>query len=288
MPTAGFVGIGIMGEPMAMRLLDQHPLIVFNRTRGRTQGLAERGAVVANSLKDVGQSCSLVFLMLSDDQAVQRVVEGPEGLSQSLRPGSIIVDHSTISPKTTRALAERCAAIGVTWLDAPVTGGDGGARSGTLTIMVGGSDRGFERVLPYLKLMGEHIVHVGGVGQGQTLKLVANLVSGITLMAASEGLQLGLQLGLALPDLSLVLQHSSASSYEVTKVIDRVSRQDYQAGFSVKNRYKDLELAREMAQQAGFALDLGLAGERAFKEHLDAGFEFEDEASYIKRWTESE
>ncbi len=288
MPTVGFVGIGIMGEPMAIRLLDQHPLIVFNRTHERAQGLSERGAVVASRLSELGQACELVFLMLSDDQAVRSVVEGPNGLVKSLRPGTTIVDHSTISPKTTRALAEHCAAIGVTWLDAPVTGGDGGARSGTLTIMVGGPRRAFEQVLPYLRLMGEHIVHVGVVGQGQTLKLVANMVSGINLMAASEGLQLGLTLGLALPDLSLVLQNSSASSYEVTKVIDRVTRQDYQAGFSVKNRYKDLELAREMAQQAGFALDLGLAGERAFKEHLDAGFQSEDEVSYIKRWTESE
>lgn len=277
-----------MGQPMARHLAVEHPMVVFNRTATRMQPLADLKARIASSPAGVAAACRMIFLMLSDDDAVKSVVEGPGGLLESLQAGSVVVDHSTISPGITRALAARVAERGAEWLDAPVTGGDQGAHAATLTIMVGGRRQAFEQALPYCQLMGQRIVWVGAVGQGQTLKLVANMVSGINLMAAAEGLRLGLHLGLNLSDLVQVMQNSSAQSFELTKVLDRFGRHDYAPGFSVANRCKDLTLAADLAAESGFPADLGAFAKELYGRFAQAGFDQEDEASYLKHWEESE
>ncbi|NMP23339.1 NAD(P)-dependent oxidoreductase [Sulfobacillus harzensis] len=282
-----FIGLGIMGQAMALNLHKQYPLIVHNRSANRADPLLAEGAVWAGSPRLAAQEADYVFLMLKDDQAVRAMVEGPEGVFEGVRPGAIIVDHSTISPETTRNLAKTAKSRGVAWCDAPVTGGDIGAREATLTIMVGAGAPEFARIKPLLAVMGQRIVHVGAVGQGQSRKLVANMVSGLTLMAASEGVRMGLALGLPLETLDAVMTHGSAQSFELAKVLDRLRHANYAPGFSVDNRYKDLRLAVELAESVGFAANMAKFAEGLFGEHLKAGFADWDEASYIKRWGES-
>ena len=245
--SLGFIGLGVMGQPMAGHLAQHCPLIVYNRTRTRCQPLLDQGAQAADSPRAVAESCRVIFLMLKNDEAVCSVTDGDSGLFSGLKAGTVIVDHSTISPALTRTLAARAAEHGAVWLDAPVTGGDIGARNGTLTIMIGGPKASVDAITPYLNHMAARIVHVGAVGQGQTLKLVSNMVSGITLMAAAEGIAMGLALGLDLDDLETVMQNGTAQSFELGKVLDRYKARNYSPGFSVENRYKDLRLAVELA-----------------------------------------
>ncbi|MCY0879769.1 MAG: NAD(P)-dependent oxidoreductase [Firmicutes bacterium] len=282
----GFLGLGVMGLPMAQHLAQQHPLVVFNRTREKAEALAGSDIEVAQTPAEVAARCRLIFCMLANDEAVSHVMRGPAGVFQSDLRDRIIVDHSTISPRLTRTLAAEAGQRGAVWLDAPVTGGDIGAREGTLTMMVGGPREAFEVVLPYLREMGRLIVHVGPVGQGQMLKLVANLVSALNLMAASEGVRMALDLGLGLDEAALVMQNGSAQSFELTKVLDRVRRKDFTPGFSVAHRYKDLKLALDLAREARFPADLAWSAERLYREHLARGYGAQDESSYWTRWDE--
>ncbi len=284
----GFIGLGVMGQAMAQNLAVEHPLVVWNRSQERMRPLTALGGRGAASACQVVEASTVVFLMLSNDAVVSAVVEGPAGVLEALRPGQVIVDHSTISPAETRRLAKLVSERGADWLDAPVTGGDIGAREATLTIMAGGREEAYQRVLPYLQKMGRRILHVGPVGQGQTLKLTANLVSCLTLMAASEGVRMGLSMGLELEDLATVMNYGSAQSYELKKVLDRWQSQDFEPGFSVENRYKDLKLALELARQGGFDATLAEAAEPLYRAHRDRGFGSRDEASYIQRWRKGE
>jgi 3-hydroxyisobutyrate dehydrogenase len=277
-----------MGQPMALHLAGEHALTVHNRTPARAEPLLRQGANWADSPRGAAEASDIVFLMLKNDDAVQAVCGGAEGLLAGVHPGMTIVDHSTISPALTRSLAAQSAGLGAEWIDAPVTGGDAGAKAGTLTIMAGATEEGFARVVPYLKLEGRRIVRVGPAGQGQTLKLVANLVSALNLMAASEGLKLGLALGLEVDVMETVMQNGSAQSFELAKVVDRLRSGNYEPGFSVDNRYKDLRLAVDLAEHTGFSADLGGVAQELFRRHLQSGYSEQDETSYIKRWTESE
>ena len=288
MQSIGFIGLGVMGQPMALHLVSEYPLVVFNRTPMRMEPLLEKGASRAPTAEALAQTCSTIFLMVKNDQALAEVVEGPKGVLAGLRPGTLLVDHSTVSPDITRRLAAKVWEKGSEWIDAPVTGGDIGARQATLTIMVGGRVEAFRRAQPFLQRLGRHIIHVGEVGQGQTLKVVANLVSAINLMAAAEGLAMGLAQGLSLSDLATVMQTGSAQSFELGKLLERISEHRFNPGFSVENRYKDLKLAWDLAIQQGFPPALAKVAEELYRQHYQAGFGAEDESSYIKRWTESE
>lgn len=281
----GFIGLGIMGQAMALNLLGEEPLAVYNRTRARTEPLAAKGARVAATAAEAADA-DVVFVVVTDDQALSAVADGTDGILAGLRPGAVVVDHSTVSPALTRRLAEKASARGGTWLDAPVTGGDVGARDGTLTIMVGGEAGALDRVRPYLARMSRRIVHIGPVGQGQTMKLVSNLVSCLNLMAGAEGLQLGLRAGLPFEKMVEVMPYGTAQSFELAKILDRYDRQDYRPGFSVANRLKDLRLALELARALGFRAPLGERAEELFGTYADGRREL-DEASYLKRWDEA-
>lgn len=282
----GFVGLGIMGRAMAGNLLKHQPLVLYNRTAARAAELASAGAgaTVAGSPAEVAGRTTVVFTMVTDDDALEAVVTGPNGILEGIRPGALVVDHSTVSPAVTRRLAALVAERGGAWCDAPVTGGDVGARNGTLTIMVGGAEADFARALPYLQQMGRRILHVGAVGQGQALKLISNMVSALNLMAAAEGVRMGLEAGLSLDALDTVMTNGSAESYELAKVLDRLRRQDFAPGFSVANRFKDLALAVDLAGALSYPVPLAEAALPVYRQHRDSGFADLDEASYIRRW----
>ncbi|MEK7798456.1 MAG: NAD(P)-dependent oxidoreductase, partial [Acidobacteriota bacterium] len=168
----GFIGLGIMGGPMAGHVLKGgHPLTVCNRTRAKTADLAARGAVVAGTPAEVAARSEIIITMVSDTPDVEQVVAGPRGIVEGIRPGSVVVDMSTIAPRMERRLDEMLRARGCTLLDAPVSGGDVGARNATLAIMAGGDRQAFERVRPVFELMGRTLTYCGPSGSGQIAKL---------------------------------------------------------------------------------------------------------------------
>ncbi len=273
-----------MGQRMAANLLRHQPLNVYNRTRSKADALREQGALWCPSPREVAQTSTVVMVMVTADEALKDVLEGPQGILAGIQPGSVVVDHSTLSPGLTRETAQRVRALGAEWLDAPVTGGDVGAQKGTLTIMVGGNLEAFTRVQPFLEQMGQRILYVGESGSGQTLKLVSNMVSAMNLMAAAEGLQLGRHLGLSTENMAAVMNFGSAQSFELAKILDRLAAENFFPGFSVANRLKDLRLAVEMARGEGFAADLAGFALPLYDSHSRAGFQEDDEASYVLRW----
>jgi 3-hydroxyisobutyrate dehydrogenase-like beta-hydroxyacid dehydrogenase len=283
----GFIGLGVMGQPMALNLVRRgYAVRVYNRTAARCAPLEAAGATVAKSPAEAAEQADIVCTMVTDDAAVEAVTLGPDGALAAMRPGTVLVDHSTIAPATTRRLAESARTRGVTWLDAPVTGGDIGARDGTLTIMVGGPVEAFRTVEPVLQAMGQRIVHVGPVGMGQSLKLVGNLISGLTLLAAAEGIRLAEAAGIPAEAVEAVLPHSSARSYELDKALDRWRRSDWTPGFSVANRTKDLRLAVAMMEELRFPSALAHVAYQVWAVHA-AAVPDEDEASILRRWTGS-
>ncbi len=273
-----------MGQKMAGNLLKHQPINIYNRTKEKGAELIDQGARWYNTPKELAQVSTLILIMVTDDRALSHVVLGDEGVLAGLRSDTLIIDHSTLSPKGTREMAHLVKSKGARWADAPVTGGDIGAEHGTLTIMVGAGKQDFERAEPYLRQMGQRILHVGETGQGQALKLVSNMVSALNLMAAAEGLQFALNQSLSLEDIETVMSFGSAQSYELTKMLERLKENDYRPGFSVANRLKDFRLAIELAEQAGFSADLGHNAFPFYQEHAERGYGAEDEASYIKRW----
>lgn len=283
----GFVGLGVMGRYMAANLVRAgHLVTVYNRTPGRAEELMALGARVASSPREAALGRDAVITIVTDDAAVRAVSEGPAGVLAGLAAGALLIDMSTVSPATARDVAKEALTIGAGYLDAPVTGGDVGARDGTLTIMAGGRVEDFDAAQPLLQAMGKRIVHIGEAGAGQTMKLVANLVSGLTLMVAAEGIALGLRLGLPLELLDEVLPNSSAQSFEVRKLLDRYSDDAWQPGFSVQNRLKDLRLAVEMAAAAGVEVPLAVPALGRYQAHAQAGAGELDESSYLRRLLE--
>ena len=273
-----------MGYPMAEHLLAHQSIAVYNRTQAKADPLVAKGAYLTNSPRETAEVSEIIFIMVSDDKALTDVMRGPNGVLSGLKTGTVIVDHSTVSVQLTRQLASEAREKGADWCDAPVTGGDIGARNATLTIMVGASDNSFERIRPYLERMGKHVVKVGPTGQGQALKVISNMVSALNLMAAAEGIRLGLAAGLTLDALDDVMTHGSAQSFEVTKMADRMRRHDFQPGFSVANRLKDLRLALDLAAALEYQAPLGASGKELFGAHAARGFDSLDESSYVLRW----
>ena len=280
----GFVGLGVMGAPMAQNLLGSgYALTVYNRTAARAAPLGARGAARAATLADVAVASDVVALMVTDAEAVHAVVDGADGLLAHMAAGTVIVDFSTIGPRATVELAQSASARGVVWMDAPVTGGDAGAKAGTLTIMVGGDEETFRAIRPLLQVVGERIVHVGPSGAGQSMKLVANLVSGLNLLAAAEGLRLAEAAGIPLQVLTEVLPASSARSFEVDKLLQRWPTRATAPGFSLANRTKDLGLALDMADALGFSTVLARAAYPAFQRAAAAGGQ-DDETGVARHW----
>jgi 3-hydroxyisobutyrate dehydrogenase-like beta-hydroxyacid dehydrogenase len=264
-----FLGLGIMGRGMAANLLRAgFQLTVYNRTPERARALAEQGAVVADSPAAAARDADIVGMCVTDGTAVEQLAQA---ILPVLRPGKYVVDHSTISPEQTRRLAQATAATGAEWLDAPVTGGDRGAAAGTLTIMVGGSADGFAAIRPYLQAMGKKIVHVGGSGQGQLVKLVNNFIGAVALAGAAEGLLLGLRGGVSLATMMEVLSAGSAQSVSLQLLAERLAKADYRPGFSLSNRLKDMDLALEAARQLRAALPVGALVAELFRERLAQG-----------------
>lgn len=253
--TIGFIGLGIMGAGMARNLVDKgHDVVVWNRTTSRTEPLVEAGASAAQSPSELAARSTIVLMCVSDTPDVESVVRGSEGVLAGVRPGSVIVDHSTISPSATVQLAAEADARGVSWLDAPVSGGSEGAQRGTLSIMVGGDDADVERVRPYLEAFGTSITHVGPVGAGQTVKIVNQILVVGNQLAASEALLFASMAGLDLEATLAAVTGGAAGSWMLANRGPQMIDRDWRPGFTIDLQQKDLRLALEAGQELGAPL----------------------------------
>jgi len=251
----GFIGLGIMGGPMAARLLDaKYPLVLNSRTKSKANRLVNRGAQFASTPAEVAANSDVVLICVTDTPDVVEVIRGEKGLLESARPGLIVVDHSTISPATTQELAKDLAARGTTLLDAPVSGGDVGARDGTLSIMVGGDVQAFERVEPILRCLGATITHCGPSGSGQVTKLVNQILVSVTNMAVCEGLTFARKHGLKLDKTIAALAAGAGGSWQLANLGPRMIAGDFRPGFSINLQQKDLRLVMQSAEQTRTSL----------------------------------
>ncbi|HZU00137.1 MAG TPA: 2-hydroxy-3-oxopropionate reductase [Ktedonobacteraceae bacterium] len=251
----GFIGLGIMGKPMAHNLLKAgHKLVVYNRSQAPVKELAADGATGADSPKAVASQSEVVITMLPDSPQVQEVMTGKEGVLAGAKAGTLVIDMSTISPVVTQEVAKVAQAQGVRMLDAPVSGGDVGARQGTLSIMVGGSAEDFEQARPIFEVLGKTVVHVGGTGAGQVVKACNQIVVALTIEAVSEALVLGSKAGVDPSVILKVLSGGLAANRVMEVRGPNFLQHNFQPGFKIALHHKDLGIALAAGREYGVPL----------------------------------
>jgi 3-hydroxyisobutyrate dehydrogenase-like beta-hydroxyacid dehydrogenase len=244
-----------MGRPMGMNLLKAgHGLTVWNRTSSRADELVAAGAVLAKSPKEVAEASAVLLTMVSDPPALEAVLWGEHGAFEGLQAGTTYVDSSTISPALVKKIAAACRERGVRFLDAPVTGGDWGAREGNLVFMIGGDRATFQEVQPVLSVMGKRFFHLGPNGAGQTIKLAMNAILALEVGAVAEAIGLVTKAGLAGEQLLEVLQSSMGRSGLLDLKTPLMLKGDFKPSFPLRLMHKDLGLALDLANQLGVAL----------------------------------
>ncbi|HEV8633777.1 MAG TPA: NAD(P)-dependent oxidoreductase [Chloroflexota bacterium] len=253
--SVGFIGLGIMGRPMAHNLLRAgFRLAVWNRSRPAVDELVAAGASAADSPADAARRSQLTITMLPDSPDVEAVALGPDGVLAGAAPGSFYVDMSTVAPSVARRVAEAGRARGVGCLDAPVSGSDQGAREGTLSIMVGGEPGDLDAVRPVLEALGRRIVHCGPSGMGQTVKLCNQVAGAGTLMAVCEALLLAAKAGADVGKVIEALSGGAARSWMLENLAPRIAGRDFAPGFMVRLMQKDLRLVQGLAAECGAPL----------------------------------
>jgi 2-hydroxy-3-oxopropionate reductase len=263
----GFIGLGIMGRPMAINLLKAgHALWVHGRRPVTMEVLVEAGAQASHTVADVAASTEIIFIMVSDTPDVENLVLGENGLIHRMRTGQVIVDMSTISPATTRHLARELETRGVEMLDAPVSGGEIGAINANLSIMVGGREKTFQRVKPLFDVLGKNVVHVGDHGAGQVAKACNQIVTALTIEAVSEALTFARKNGVDAGRVREALMGGFAGSKILEAHGKRMLDNDFKPGFKVKLHQKDLRIVIEDAHKLGIALP----GAALVAQHLNA------------------
>ncbi|HEX2172254.1 MAG TPA: 2-hydroxy-3-oxopropionate reductase [Dehalococcoidia bacterium] len=251
----GFIGLGIMGRPMARNLLKAgYTITVHNRSRGPVDELAGEGARPAVSPREVAAESDVVILMLPDSPDVQAVMLGDDGVLAGARPGMLVIDMSTISPVVARDLADRARTQGVGMLDAPVSGGDVGAIQGTLSIMAGGAAGDFDRARPIFEVLGKTIVHVGESGAGQVVKACNQIVVALTIEAVSEALTLGSRAGVDPAVIIQVLSGGLAGNKVMEVRGPNFLDHNFKPGFKIRLHSKDLGIALDAGREYGVAL----------------------------------
>ena len=255
MAKLGFIGLGIMGKPMAGHLLAAgHTVHVYDVVPESVKELAAKGAVACNSGKEVAQKSDIIVTMVPDTPDVEAVIFGKDGVAEGVRSGSIVVDMSSVSPLATKEFAKKLAAMGVKMLDAPVSGGQVGAQNATLSIMVGGEPKVFEQIKPYFELMGKNIIHIGGNGDGQTCKVANQIVVGETIMAISEALLYASKAGADPGKVREALLGGFAQSRILELHGGRMLERKFAPGFRIRHQQKDLNLALQSARSLGMSL----------------------------------
>lgn len=255
MAKIGFVGLGIMGKPMAGHLIKAgHEVSVYDLNSAPVQELSSKGASACKSNKEVAQKSEIIFIIVQDTPDVEAVLFGKDGLVEGLKPSSIVVDMSSISPIATKEFAKKLADMKVKMLDAPVSGGQVGAENATLSIMAGGETEVFEKIKPYFQLMGKNIVHVGGNGDGQTCKVANQIIVALNIEAVSEALLFASKAGADPVKVRAALMGGFAHSRILELHGEKMLNRTFKPGFRIRLHQKDLNLALQSARSMGVSL----------------------------------
>ena len=251
-----WIGIGVMGESMAGHLLDAgHELFVYNRTVSKTDGLVKRGATLLKEVKDALLNADVIFSMVGYPKDVEEVYLGENGLIKTAKEGQVFVDMTTSSPTLAKKISEEFAKVGATALDLPVTGGDIGAKNGTLSIMAGGDKKVFEEtVLPLVKNFGKNITYFGEAGKGQYTKLANQIAIATTMISVAESFKFAKEVGLNLDDFFNIVSTGSGGSFSMTSYGPRILKGDFKPGFFIHHFIKDMRLALEECEKMNIKL----------------------------------
>jgi 2-hydroxy-3-oxopropionate reductase len=251
----GFIGLGLMGKPMARNLMRAgYPLTIHNRSRGAVDELAAEGATPATSPKEVAEQVDVVITCLPDSPDVEQVTLGSNGITEGGRSGLTVIDMSTIAPGVAMHIADELAERDIHWLDAPVSGGDVGAQQGTLAIMVGGDEAVFQDCLDLFQAMGQNIVHVGGPGAGQVAKVCNQIIAAGTMAAMSEALVLAAKAGADVERVIEAIRGGAARCWALEVRAPQILRRELEPGFKAYMQYKDLNIVLDAGKTYQVAL----------------------------------
>ena len=283
MAKLGFLGLGIMGGPMARNLMRAgHDVALWSHTAGKAEELAKEGAVACSSPADVAQRSEIVFLCVGDTKMSSEVILGANGLAAGRAGALTIVDCSTVSPSESRRISAKVATLSIDFLDAPCSGSKGGAESASLTFMVGGDEAVFERVRPYFEAMGKLLYYCGGAGMGLQAKLSQNMVLGNLLQAFNESFVLSTKAGVP-PQLMLdIINNSAAKSGLVALKAPLVFARNFEANFSVKWLEKDMRLMLDSAAEMNVPVPLTALAADLYRAALAKGYGDEDICGSIR------
>ena len=287
-PAIGFIGLGLMGKPMARNVLRAgFPLVIWNRTKAKADDLVRDGARLAANPREAAAQSDVLITIVSDPPALEEVLWGASGALDGLRSGTILIDSSTVSPDLARRVAAACVERSVDFLDAPVTGGTWGAEKGEIVFMVGGKAEVLERAKPVLDAMGKKFFLLGPNGAGQTVKLGMNLLLALEVNAFAESLALVTAAGVPGEKLLEVMQSSMGRSGLLDVKAPLMLKGEFPASFPLRLMHKDIRLALELAREQGVTLTSGAAAYATFskvKEAADAANEDPDFAAVARFW----
>lgn len=278
----GFIGLGIMGAPMCGHLIaGGHKMFVTTRSKV-PEAIAQTGATVCKSAHEVASRADIIFLMVPDTPDVERVLFGDQGVASGLTNGKVVVDMSSISPIATKEYAKKINALGCEYLDAPVSGGEVGAKNAALTIMVGGSDTTFDRVKPLFELMGKNITLVGGNGDGQTAKVANQIIVALNIEAVSEALLFAAKAGADPAKVRQALMGGFAASRILEVHGERMINRTFNPGFRIELHQKDLNLALASARALGVSLPNTATAQELFNACSANGGKAWDHSAMVK------
>ncbi|SMF24359.1 3-hydroxyisobutyrate dehydrogenase [Paenibacillus barengoltzii] len=281
--SIGFIGLGTMGAPMASNLLRAgYPVTVYNRTASKAAPLTELGATVAASPKEAAAGADVVITMVSNDDSIIEVYEGGNGVLAGIRSGTTVIDCSTISPALVQRLAKQIAALGSSFLDAPVTGSSPAAIDGTLVFMVGGSAETLAQVMDLFDTMGKKVLHMGDNGSGAVAKLAHNTIVGINNLALAEGFAIAAKSGLSADRFLELVQLGSAGSKAAELKGRKIIEHDFTNQFSLALMLKDLKLASSLTDGSGIPAPMLNLAKSLFQAGQTQGFGDEDLSSIVK------
>lgn len=278
----GFVGLGVMGRPMVERLIKAGHTLSLHRVNKTSQALVDLGGCACKSAEEVARRADVVILMLPDTPDVETVLFGKAGVAQGLTPGKLVIDMSSISPVATKGFAEKIEAMGCDYLDAPVSGGEIGARNGTLAIMVGGKAAVFERARPLFEAMGKNITLVGGVGDGQTAKVANQIIVALNIAAVAEALTFAKKAGADPKAVRQALMGGFASSRILEVHGERMIDRTFDPGFRIRLHRKDLSIAIGTAKDLDLALPNTAATQQLMNAAISNGDGDKDHSALIK------
>ncbi len=267
----GFIGLGVMGLPMAGHLIDAGHELFLHRVKPRSQELVDKGGKALESPRAVAEAADVIILMVPDTPDVEAVLFGPDGVAEGLSAGKMVIDMSSISPVATKGFAARIEALDCAYVDAPVSGGEVGARNAALTIMVGAHEDAFARAKPLFDVMGKTITHVGPVGDGQTAKVANQIIVGLTIEAVAEGLLFAQKAGADVARVREALMGGFAGSAIMKIHGERMIERTFDPGFRIKLHRKDMALAINAARELGLALPNAAAVEQLMNAAIARG-----------------